>query len=209
MMDEVRLKKDREHMSELVTEREISKRLNIAAGSNWLKHAIGNGKLQRAGHGPRQQGSRGPNLYRWDDVVRLRAQTQRSPMAGVTKDPPTKKTVDRLMKAVDRFMRGEVGRNRYGNFRRMRSSGLNESALARVFGPSMQVYGRVIEARGTFRYADMNRIRHMLTEEQVGEIRVLLAEGKLTAYEIGCVFGVSDTAIRKIRSGHTWKSVPT
>lgn len=49
--------------------------------------------------------------------------------------------------------------------------------------------------------------KHILTEDDVREIRVLLENGKYTQLEIGEMYGVSNFAICDIKRGRSWKEV--
>jgi hypothetical protein len=49
--------------------------------------------------------------------------------------------------------------------------------------------------------------RSKLSENDIREIRRLLAEGKLNQYEIGARFGVTNTNISAIKRGETWTHV--
>lgn len=44
-----------------------------------------------------------------------------------------------------------------------------------------------------------------LTEIKVFQIKLMLAEGKLTQSEIASMFGVSRSAIKDIKTGRTWR----
>jgi hypothetical protein len=50
--------------------------------------------------------------------------------------------------------------------------------------------------------------RAKLTEENVHAIRRLMREGRLNGHEIGALFGVSNSAVSKIRSGESWGWLP-
>lgn len=49
--------------------------------------------------------------------------------------------------------------------------------------------------------------KHILTENDVREIRQLLKEGNMTQVEIGAKYGVSNFAICDIKRGRSWKEV--